>query len=184
MAAHVVFQRRVGAVGVEVARRAWASVPAGGLDAGWARVLPGLVAAVAALQVRAASDADPYLDAVLEEAGADGGSVGAVAPAAFAGVAADGRDLGALLGESVIRVKSLIGAGVAPDVAKARGGARLAMFVQSTLQDTGRAAVTAGMQARPAVTGYVRVLTPPSCSRCAILAGRWYRKSAGFARHP
>src|SRR5690606_23965723 len=31
---------------------------------------------------------------------------------------------------------------------------------------------------------YVRMLTPPSCSRCTVLAGRWYRKNAGFARHP
>jgi hypothetical protein len=28
------------------------------------------------------------------------------------------------------------------------------------------------------------MLTPPSCSRCAVLAGRWYRYNAGFDRHP
>lgn len=31
--------------------------------------------------------------------------------------------------------------------------------------------------------GYVRVLNPPSCARCAILAGRFYRWSEGFQRH-
>jgi len=32
--------------------------------------------------------------------------------------------------------------------------------------------------------GYIRVLDLPSCGRCAVLAGRWYRWNAGFARHP
>lgn len=34
------------------------------------------------------------------------------------------------------------------------------------------------------MTGYTRVLVPPSCSRCTILAGRHYPYSAGFLRHP
>ncbi len=28
------------------------------------------------------------------------------------------------------------------------------------------------------------MLNPPSCSRCIILAGRWYRWNEGFRRHP
>lgn len=32
--------------------------------------------------------------------------------------------------------------------------------------------------------GYVRMLNPPSCDRCIVLAGRFYRWSAGFERHP
>ena len=32
--------------------------------------------------------------------------------------------------------------------------------------------------------GYVRMLTPPSCDRCVILAGKWYRWNQGFKRHP
>jgi hypothetical protein len=32
--------------------------------------------------------------------------------------------------------------------------------------------------------GWVRMLTPPSCDRCILLAGRWYRWSEGFERHP
>lgn len=31
--------------------------------------------------------------------------------------------------------------------------------------------------------GYIRMLSLPSCSRCALLAGRWYGWNAGFARH-
>jgi hypothetical protein len=33
-------------------------------------------------------------------------------------------------------------------------------------------------------TSYVRVLNPPTCKRCAVLAGRVYRWSSGFQRHP
>lgn len=31
--------------------------------------------------------------------------------------------------------------------------------------------------------GYIRMLNLPSCSRCALLAGRWYGWNAGFKRH-
>jgi hypothetical protein len=40
------------------------------------------------------------------------------------------------------------------------------------------------MVATPAVGGYVRMLTTPSCSRCVILAGKWFRWNQGFQRHP
>jgi hypothetical protein len=37
---------------------------------------------------------------------------------------------------------------------------------------------------RPAAGGYVRMLNPPSCPRCAVLAGKWFGWNAGFKRHP
>jgi hypothetical protein len=107
-----------------------------------------------------------------------------VQPAAFAGVASDGRGLASLLDEALVTVKVGLKARTAPDRALASGGSQLEMLAQTTVQDTGRAAVSAGMIARPHVEGYVRVLTLPSCSRCAILAGRVYRWSTGFQRHP
>lgn len=56
-------------------------------------------------------------------------------------------------------------------------------LVASLISDAARAAEQAAVTVRPRV-GYVRLLTPPSCSRCAILAGRVYRYSQGFLRHP
>lgn len=50
--------------------------------------------------------------------------------------------------------------------------------------DAARAAESAASTARPEVAGYVRMLNPPSCSRCAVLAGRFYRWDADFERHP
>jgi hypothetical protein len=56
-------------------------------------------------------------------------------------------------------------------------------LVASLVQDSGRAAESVAIVARPGV-GHVRHLTLPSCSRCAVLAGRIYRHSEGFERHP
>lgn len=60
---------------------------------------------------------------------------------------------------------------------------RLARFVQSEVSDASRGAAATVMAASSA-QGYVRVLQLPSCSRCTILAGRVYRWTTGFDRHP
>lgn len=57
-------------------------------------------------------------------------------------------------------------------------------LVQTLVRDASRTARAADIATRPAVTGYVRSLSPPSCGRCAVLAGRVYRYSQGFQRHP
>ena len=56
-------------------------------------------------------------------------------------------------------------------------------IVASLVSDAGRSAESVATSVRPN-TGYARYLSPPSCSRCAVLAGRIYRYSQGFARHP
>lgn len=56
-------------------------------------------------------------------------------------------------------------------------------LVNSVVQDAGRAAESVAVAVRRDIY-HVRHLTPPSCSRCAILAGRVYRWSTGFQRHP
>lgn len=52
------------------------------------------------------------------------------------------------------------------------------------IQDAGRTAAAVDMLTRSSVTGYVRTLNGPTCPRCAVLAGRFYRYSQGFQRHP
>lgn len=61
--------------------------------------------------------------------------------------------------------------------------AEFARLVESIVQDAGRAAESVSIATRPNI-GHVRFLTLPSCSRCAVLAGRVYRYSDGFLRHP
>lgn len=119
----------------------------------------GLGRTIAVLQLEAASAADPYLDSF------DADTQGRVQPLAFVGIAGDGRSLLTLLRQ-------------------AESEALLQIMAASAVQDAGRGAVSAGITARPRIAGYVRMLTPPSCARCAVLAGRRYRWSQGFQRHP
>lgn len=55
--------------------------------------------------------------------------------------------------------------------------------VDSVVQDAGRAAESVSVATRDHI-GWVRHLTLPSCDRCVPLAGRVYRYSEGFQRHP
>jgi hypothetical protein len=56
-------------------------------------------------------------------------------------------------------------------------------LIASLVQDAGRAAEQVAVTVRKDI-GWVRHLNLPSCSRCAVLAGRIYRYSDGFMRHP
>lgn len=56
-------------------------------------------------------------------------------------------------------------------------------LVASFVQDSARAAETVAIATRPNIR-HVRFVSPPCCSRCAVLAGREYRFSDGFERHP
>lgn len=60
---------------------------------------------------------------------------------------------------------------------------QFARLVASLVQDAGRGAQTVDITTRSRVS-HVRHLNTPSCSRCAVLAGRVYRFSEGFKRHP
>ena len=62
--------------------------------------------------------------------------------------------------------------------------ASVEQLIASEVADAGRSASQAEFVARPDWTNYVRMLNPPSCSRCAILAGRIYRDLEEFKRHP
>lgn len=56
-------------------------------------------------------------------------------------------------------------------------------LVESLVQDAARAAESVATAVREDVA-HIRLLSPPSCSRCVVLAGRIYRYSDGFLRHP
>lgn len=56
-------------------------------------------------------------------------------------------------------------------------------LIGSLTQGAARDAMSLEVAARPDLA-WVRHVNPPCCSRCAILAGRVYRWSDGFERHP
>lgn len=62
--------------------------------------------------------------------------------------------------------------------------ADLERLLLSEIADAGRTASQVEFVARPDWQNYVRMLNPPSCARCAILAGRIYRDLDAFDRHP
>lgn len=57
-------------------------------------------------------------------------------------------------------------------------------LIAAEVADAARSASQVEFVARPDWQNYVRVLNPPSCDRCAILAGRIYRDLDAFQRHP
>lgn len=142
---------------------------------GWQRLLPEATAMMVAAQTVAAEMADPYLTQALDDADTThpevdvGGMIGPVEP---------------LLYRPVIEAKTLIGQGMATNLALRTAGVKLATIVHTNTADTARLSVAAGMTARRHASGYYRFLRAPSCSRCAILAGRFYKWNAGFRRHP
>jgi hypothetical protein len=168
----------------DLAERAWRSVSVVNLIASWQEAAGPLLVGLAGAQLATAQDADSYLDAVLAEQGIDPAAEGELNARALAGVASDGRDLDTLLNRPMIATLAAVGEGATLDLAMATGYATLDMIVRTQVADAGRIADQVAMTARPRVTGYVRLVVGRTCSRCVVLAGRWYRYNAGFNRHP
>ena len=181
--AHYEQMQRLQALALLAGRRAWRTLEVGDLSGSWLRALGSLIPAVAAVQVSAASAGASYGAATLAEQGLYEAPRAFVDPRAFGGYASDGRALQGLLYAPVPHVKNLIAGGMSPSAAKVQGGKFLDMLTRTQVADAGRAAAGVDTASRPRV-GYVRMLNPPSCSRCSILAGRFYRWNAGFNRHP
>lgn len=179
---HYKQMQRLQALGVLAASRLWGEVRVSDLSGSWAAQIPLLVPVVAGLQADAASAGASYGSATLAAQGLYEAPEAFVNPEAFSGSASDGWTLEGLLYASVPYVKNLIGAGMEPRLALSKGGTHLTGMVRTQVADAGRAAAGVDVAARPNV-GYVRMLNPPSCSRCSILAGRFYRWNAGFQRH-
>lgn len=151
-------QRRIAAIGLAGARR---ELSRGNLDR--------LVAIVTAAQLSAATDGADSVPLMLSEQDIPDDPSGSVIPEVFAGVASDGRDL-----------RSLMSVMSSPTMTPGR----FERVVVTQISDAGRGASSVAIASRPTITGYTRMLVPPSCSRCAILAGKFYRWNTGFQRHP
>lgn len=157
VADHYARQQKISASGLRLARRLRTSD------------LARLTAGVAAFQILAAQDAKDSFGGILSEQDIDADALGATNPRALAGFTSSGLALGAVLDK--VRGPQV------PTYAFDR-------FVLTQVQDAARQAIALEMAVTPTVTGYVRMLNPPSCSRCVILAGKFYRRNEGFLRHP
>ncbi|MEH0445434.1 hypothetical protein QA811_17680 [Streptomyces sp. B21-102] len=180
---HLAEQRRIAAASMAGALREWRMLDARDLRASWGSVGPRLVTVLTAGQMAAASGANDYVSSVAAAEGA-GGEEALVNAAAFAGVAADGRSLDTLMLRPLITAYRAIGEGATPRQALGAGRGLLATIVRSEVADAGRGAVGVGIAGRRTIQGYVRVVQPPACSRCIILAGTEWGWNKGFQRHP
>ena len=162
---------------------AWSSLSVAYLSESWDSVSPALERAVSRLQLDAATRGAGYGGNTLADQGLYEAPEAWVDPSSLAGVSSRGAPLGAALYSAIPHTKDLIAGGMPERVALARGREVLQMSAATQVADAGRTAAGLDTFARPKV-GYVRMLNPPSCSRCAVLAGRFYRNNEGFQRHP
>lgn len=162
----------------------WRRVDRKAIAPSWSALLPLAVAALEQGQAAAAGTADVYLAATAEAFGVADDAAAAVRVAGFVGVASDGRELLPLLFRPAVSALGTIARGGTEAQALAAGRYTADMITRTQVADAGRAADATALTARANMTGYVRVLSPPSCSRCAILAGKRYRWNTGFRRHP
>lgn len=117
---------------------------------------------VTAYQLASITLADESTGAALDEQGIDSTAMGAIIPTS-------------LVTEPAATAKMLD---------KAATAKAFDLLVGSLIRDAGHTGASVATVTRPAATGHVRSLNAPSCARCAVLAGRIYRYSQGFQRHP
>lgn len=169
-------------------------------DNSWLKIAPIIVGIVSTAQGRVIDNSLVYIPAVLEETKQTKAIKAKAKPrkAALVGLTGAGASTAQTLALAPIRAKQAIQGrteriddfttetppGKSVPQALNDGGLWLAGTVGTILSDTGRIAEALGMYSRPGIGGYIRMLTPPSCSRCAVLAGRFYRFNSGFDRHP
>lgn len=182
--AHYAQRAAVSTAVAVTAAELWAQVSLSAIAASWQALVAVLSAAVGAGQRRAAVPAAQYVADVAAAAGRASDQAGGLVPESLVGVASDGRDLTSLLYRPAVATLTAIGQGADVETAHRAGGVALDMIVRTQLADAGRAADQVAIVADRTMTGYVRMLQPPSCSRCVILAGRRYAWNAGFKRHP
>ncbi len=180
---HYQTMQRLQALAVAAGRRSWRRIDERYLSETWRRALADLSPVISAVQVRAAEAGASYGAFTLAEQGSYVAPEAFVNPAAFGGYAADGRSLDGLLYSPITTVKDFIGGGMGAVQALAQARGSLDTMLRTTIADAGRGASSVDVAARPKV-GYVRMLNPPSCDKCVVLAGKFFRWNAGFRRHP
>lgn len=166
---------------VAAASEAWARVSPDAISETLVSEIPVLSARLRDLRWDAAYEGSAYSAMTLAEQGAYQAPERWVDPVAFTEFTPTGGEVADALYTPAIRAKQAL---ASRGVVEAMETGRRALFavVASMVADTARQAAGVDIAARN--VGYVRMLNPPSCARCVILAGRYYRWNTGFLRHP
>lgn len=162
---------------------AWAQLDPGDLAGSWQAVLPALTEAIGSVQLDAAAAGASYGALTLASQDVWVAPSAFVNDAAWAGFASSGARMQDALYSPVPAMKQRLATGTLLPSVLDYGRTYLEQLVRTQIADTARSAASVDIASRPDV-GYTRMLNPPSCDRCVVLAGRFYRWNAGFRRHP
>lgn len=177
-------QRRI-ALALAAVRREWSRMGSD-FDSSWRRVGPRIVALTIAAQTGSARDGAAYVPEALDEQGLPTAAAGRVRVEAFAGLATtlDGLAYGRLedlLYGAVVHARTADVTSL-PERLQV-GGRHLGTLVHTQVSDAARMSASTTISATHGA-GWVRMVNPPCCQRCAILAGKFFRSNEGFQRHP
>lgn len=171
-------------LGIAAARRSWKRVSPEHIRESWAEAVDEYVDVLEGLQYRAAAAGSSYgAQTLAQSSGVYRPPAGFVDPAGFVGVAPSGAPLRAAAQAPVVGSLLLIKQGADPASALRSGLAQLQRLTRTAVADAGRTAAQADLASRRGV-GYIRMVNPPACDRCILLAGRFFRWNNGFRRHP
>lgn len=182
--AHMEARQRLARATALATHGIWRRLDQDNLYQSWLGLAGDVLAVVMGGQTAAAQMTGPWLNGLLGPENDDRPDAGGVIPEAFAGVDGAGRPLGGVLMAPIWTALRLVTAGKPIIQALVAGRSMLDAVVRTAVADTGRAADSAAMTARPGVTGYIRVVEAGACSRCLILAGNEYQTDKAFLRHP
>lgn len=170
---------------VSAVERVWARMDPGDFDASYAEAVePTLLTVMDTAQERVTTAASAYVPRVMADLGLPLPSPAyTLKPGALVGVTGDGLTTEGLAYRAVIGAKRAVAGGLDPAAALAQSGRFLASATGTLLSDTGRSAERVAGGAR-GVDVWVRMLVPPSCGRCVILAGKISGSRDAFRRHP
>lgn len=182
---HQTRQQRLALLVTDEARSAWSRLTPGDVIGSWFRTVgPAVVGLVAEGQREAARGSQEYVAAAVNLQGDSPAPAGTVPPDAYSGYASGGQTLDFLLEHPAFQVQAFVSGGMAVADALGVGLHNLERMVATQIQDTARISTGVAMVNDRRVAGYIRVVSGSACSRCVILAGRWYAYSSGFLRHP
>jgi hypothetical protein len=169
-------------VASRTARKVDLAHPAASFDAG-----PGHELTVITTQAQRLSAmlSERYVMALMAAQGLDfDDAAGSLVPDSLAGVASDGRPLYSLLYQPFATPLAPEATISATRAAMEQMQNELARIIATQVTDAGRVGDGVAAVSRRQVREYVRMLTPPSCSRCALLAGKVTSVEKPFERHP
>lgn len=185
-------QERLSDVTVRGVRRIWRLLRGRRWETAWrSTVGPQITEVIVAGQEASAATASAYVGSVLSEVNIDPTAPTRLLPQVFAGVTGAGNPIetatyGAVIEAAKAQYSPKYAEAALADIERqvlADAEEYLAGIVATIMADTARAAEEAALAQRPWVTGYVRMIEPGACSRCVILAGRFYLFNEGFKRH-